>query len=167
MAEITTTAGVSKGTFFNYFPAKEHLLREWYRRITVEALEEARGGSYTSSREAILRLLRGLASRATADTDLYAMKERHAFADGVISEAEGQLGGDLAQFLREHLESARVRDEIGADIAPSLCAAVILAILTGTAHEWVVAHHAFDLDRVLTERIDFVLQAAKSAPAGG
>ena len=32
--DITTAAGVSKGTFFNYFPTKEHVLAEYFASLT-------------------------------------------------------------------------------------------------------------------------------------
>ena len=34
---IVEEAGVAKGTFFNHFPTKDHLLFEWYARATAQA----------------------------------------------------------------------------------------------------------------------------------
>ena len=40
--KITEAAGVGKGTFHNYFPGKEHVLADWYRTVTLDALEDLR-----------------------------------------------------------------------------------------------------------------------------
>ena len=34
VSAICKAAGVAKGTFFNHFPTKDHLLLEWYSRMT-------------------------------------------------------------------------------------------------------------------------------------
>lgn len=48
VARLTREAGVAKGTFFNHFPSKEHLLGTWFSRRWADALaradrEDARG----------------------------------------------------------------------------------------------------------------------------
>lgn len=154
--DITAAAGVSKGTFFNYFPAKQHLLREWYRRITVETLAEIRAREIGNARDAIAELLSSLAVRATADPDLFAMKTRYALADEMMGREERQLDQDLSSFLRATLEDGEERGEFAEEFDCSLCTDVILAVLTGTAHEWVVGGQTMDLSASLIERVDFI-----------
>ncbi len=161
VVEITEKAGVSKGTFFNYFEAKEYLLREWYRRITVDSLKEVGARSFSSAREAIVGLLSALASRATEDADLYAMKEKHVGIDGLLREEERQLDRELSQFLVDQLEAGKERGELREDLDSGLCTSVIISILTGTSHEWVAAGHTFDAGEVLAERVDFLLRGAR------
>ncbi len=59
--DITDAADVGKGTFFNYFPSKEHVvsqLQEYNRRILIKATERVRAGQ-ESPVEAIKEMLRG------------------------------------------------------------------------------------------------------------
>jgi len=66
VSEITREASVAKGTFFNYFRTKDHILSEYLRRTLREALEsvEDRGHSGTG---AILALCDSLLDRLLAD----------------------------------------------------------------------------------------------------
>ncbi len=160
VAEITAAAGVSKGSFFNYFPAKEHLLREWYRRTTMQSLEDLRARSFATAYEAIMGIVSSLSAHATANADLYAMKERHAFTDGTMRREERELDGELVSFFMDHVEAGQRSGELGMEFDARLCVSVILSVLTGTAHEWVVADHGFNLEEVLAERIGFLLRAA-------
>ena len=36
--QISEAVGVAKGTFFNHFPGKEHVVSEWYNEITARAI---------------------------------------------------------------------------------------------------------------------------------
>lgn len=67
--QITEKAGVAKGTFFNHFPSKEHVLAQWYRQSTLEAIDEVRSGRYASSEETILALMDGLAVRVEPEKE--------------------------------------------------------------------------------------------------
>jgi AcrR family transcriptional regulator len=69
VAEITAEAGVAKGTFFNYFPTKEHVLAEAFHRTVSEALGEI-AGRRLSGTDAILAFADALAERLARDRGL-------------------------------------------------------------------------------------------------
>jgi len=160
--QITADAQVAKGTFFNHFQAKEHLLREWYRRGALQALGQARAHEWSSAREAVLGLLDTLAQQAQADSDLYAMKEMHAFSGAVLSKEERALDGELRVFLIERVRLGCESGELSPDLDVELFADLIVALLTGTAHEWVIGECGFSLGDVLAERTTFLLDAASA-----
>ena len=162
MQQVTKEVAVSKGTFFNYFPAKEHLLREWYRRITFTALDEVRRGSFATAEAAVQAVFAALAVQAAADPDLYAMKERFAFAGGVLSDEERELDGELESFLIEHVARGRDGGELRFDLDTGFFASTLVAVLTGTAHQWVIAEHGFDLVERVAKRTAFLFRAARA-----
>ncbi len=76
--DITEAADVGKGTFFNYFPTKEHILAEFggERTAAVErALEKAR-----STKGSVLDVIGELAIDAAGQSDLNAPLLRAIFA---------------------------------------------------------------------------------------
>ena len=58
---ITEAVDISKGTFFNYFPSKDHVLVEYQRRIYDEMHEFAEGLDETSGRASFQQYFRKLA----------------------------------------------------------------------------------------------------------
>jgi AcrR family transcriptional regulator len=55
VSEITREAGVAKGTFFNYFRTKDHILSEYLRRTLAKLLAEVDGRGHSGT-DAILTL---------------------------------------------------------------------------------------------------------------
>lgn len=161
--EITERAHVAKGTFFNHFPTKDHLLREWYRRETVSVLQRVRARPFADARRGIEALLEELIAIAERDPELYAMKERHAFAGDLLSDEERELDGELVAFLVERIEAARDAGALPPAPAAPFLAATIVTLLTGTAHEWVIAQHEFALRPRVLERVGFLLDLLERA----
>ncbi len=65
VSQITSETGVAKGTFFNHFPTKDHVLSEVLHRWTDEAMEQgARGLAGT---DAIIAFTRSLSISVSAD----------------------------------------------------------------------------------------------------
>jgi AcrR family transcriptional regulator len=156
VGQVTREAGVGKGTFFNHFPTKDLLLREWYRRATRGVLEEQRAAAPVGAREAIEKLLAALVATATRDRDLFAMKERHCFAGELLSDEERELDARLAAHLLERIEGGQATGEFPAAIDAPFLASMIVTILTGTAHEWVIAQHEFELSDRVAKRVGFL-----------
>jgi AcrR family transcriptional regulator len=159
--QITERAGVAKGTFFNHFPSKEHVLAEWYRRLTFDALEEARGGKHAGAEAAILALMDALARRATQETKLIEMKARNQ-SDLLVDE-ERTLDGELRVFCIEQVEEGKKTREFSADVDETQFANLIVTTLTGTGRAWVLANHGFDLREALREHVGFLFRAARPA----
>lgn len=155
---ITREAGVGKGTFFNHFPAKEHVLSEWYTRISVQALEVVEERAFGTAREAIAALARALVGGALADPLLWDMKSK-TWSDTLI-ERERELDERLRAFCIGRIEQGKAQGELDKDLDSGFFAATLVAVFTGTGHEWTVTRHAFDLQEILATRIDFLFKAA-------
>ena len=83
--EITQKVGIGKGTFFNYFPSKEHVLTAWYKQINDDAFNLCKDVEYASAREAVIAVMRENLRLAFADRDLIQAKARVVPQLGLIA----------------------------------------------------------------------------------
>jgi AcrR family transcriptional regulator len=136
--DITEAADVGKGTFFNYFPTKEHILAEFggERTAAVErALEKAR-----STKGPVLDVMRELAGDAAGQSDKSAALLRAIFAAHAsctsVREAlvkRSQIGRRL---LAEIYLLAQERGEIRRDIPAADLARLTQITFMGATISW-------------------------------
>jgi AcrR family transcriptional regulator len=116
--DITNAADVGKGTFFNYFPSKEHILAAFGRMqmSKVQAAADKVAESKLPIRDYLIRLALDATSapaknpaiiRAILQANLssspvrQAMRETHAIANGLLGRIveEGQKRGEIRRDL--------------------------------------------------------------------
>lgn len=134
--DITEAADVGKGTFFNYFPTKEHVLATFGAQRLAElerGLERARTGS-------VLPVLRELATDLAGQAHespalLRAIYAAHASCDPVRAELQKRLkiGRHL---LAQIFQLAQDRCEIRRDLSASKLARLTQTILLGVSVAW-------------------------------
>jgi AcrR family transcriptional regulator len=151
--DITDTADVGKGTFFNYFPTKEHVLATYgaERLATVQfALKKAK--SADGPVLPILRdLLTGLAGQSSANPALLrAIYAAHATCAPVRAELEARLHQARA-FLSEIFALAQKRGEVRTDLNTASLARSTQIVFQGVALAW-----AFNPDSSLAETTENV-----------
>ncbi len=136
--DITEAADVGKGTFFNYFPTKEHILAEFggERVAAVErALERAR-----SSKAPVLDVMRELAGDAAGQSDkspalLRAIFAAHASCTSV-REALVKRSQIARRILTEIYLLAQERGEIRRDIPAGDLARLTQITFMGATMSW-------------------------------
>jgi|GEM_PF-1874435 len=163
--QVVSAAGIAKGTFFNHFPSKDHVLQEWYRRMTRTALEEVSGRSFASGREAILAMVGRLAGVAIADTALWDAKVGATSSD-LLRQEEDDLDQEVAAFFKTAIERDAADGVLSPGTDADFLTGMLLTVLTGTAHSWSISRHRQNLAKIMKTRISFVLDAAR-APEGG
>jgi AcrR family transcriptional regulator len=163
VSAITLETGVAKGTFFNHFPTKDHVLSEVLNRWVEESLlglDQRLAGT-----EAVLAFLRGVASKAGADRKV---------AEAVVTRFSQLPGLEVSDVGGAVRVEDRVRDWIEArltealpvavplvEIRPALLAFVVISIFRGTLDEWVRGRHeARSLDAAIADRMGYVLMAS-------
>jgi len=162
--QITTEARVAKGTFFNHFPGKDHVLAEWYRRLTLDALAEVRRREFPGSRERILALVDSLARRAAAEPDLWDEKARSSAS--LLVDEEGSLDDEISAFCSRCITAGQKTGEFPPELDADFFAQMVVTVLTGTGQAWVVAGHGFDLPEAAATRVAFLFGALHgSSPA--
>lgn len=136
--DITEAADVGKGTFFNYFPTKEHVLATYgaERLATVRrALQRART-TKGPVLDVLRDLTRGVAGQAAQSPGLLrAIYGAHASCTAVRRELQSRM--DTARrLLAQIFRLAQERGEIRGAISPSALARLIQTIFHGVMCSW-------------------------------
>ena len=161
VAQITERAGVAKGTFFNHFPTKEHVVLEWYNAITFESLAAARQREVKSAEQAICDLCVDMSRRATDAPELLLAKARNG-AHPLLMEAEKVQDDESDAYFLEQVRLGKAEGELRDDLDAQFFVDLVGAVLTGSARAWVRTPAAFDLPTTIRRRLQFLFQAAKS-----
>ena len=138
VADITEAADVGKGTFFNYFPTKEHVLATFgAERIAV--IERAHEKAKTSS-EPVLVVIQELLTRLADDYSgnaalLRAIYAAHASCPEVRAELQKRLHRGR-RLMAAMFELARERGEIGSEIPPEELARLTQVVFLGVTLSW-------------------------------
>jgi AcrR family transcriptional regulator len=119
--DITESADVGKGTFFNYFPTKEHILAEFGGERTA-AVERALANA-KSTKGSVLEVIGELAANAAGQSNLNAALLRaifaaHASCAPVRAELRKRTQISrrmLAEIFRIGQERGEIRNDISAD----------------------------------------------------
>jgi AcrR family transcriptional regulator len=138
--DITESADVGKGTFFNYFPTKEHILAEFggQRTAAVErALEKTK-----STKGSVLDVIGELAGDAAGQANLNAALLRaifaaHASCAPVRAELckRAQVG---SRMLAEMFQIGQERGEIRANISANDLARIVQTTFMGLTMSWAI-----------------------------
>jgi AcrR family transcriptional regulator len=138
VADITESADVGKGTFFNYFPTKEHILAEFGGQRTAavqRALEKAK-----SAKGSVLEVIGELASDAAGQSKLNAGLLRAIFAAHASCapvRAELHKRTQLSRrLLAEMFRIGQARGEIRSDISATDLARMMQTTFMGLTMSW-------------------------------
>src|SRR5271170_5774627 len=138
--DITESADVGKGTFFNYFPTKEHILAEFGGQRTA-AVERARQKA-RATEGPVLDVFRDLVSDAVGQADKSAALLRAVFA------AHASCASVRQELLKRVLVGRRIlaqifllaqeRGEIRRDIPAMDIARITQRIFMGVTMSWAI-----------------------------
>lgn len=160
--QITEKVGVAKGTFFNHFPTKEHVIEEWYNNITFKSLEAARARDVTRAEDAVCSLFADMARQATDSPELLIAKARNS-SNPLLVEAEQTQEDEVDAFLLQQCKAGKARGELAADLDEEFFISLLGAVLTGSSRAWVLMQPRFDFPAVIRQRVHFLFRAAKPA----
>jgi AcrR family transcriptional regulator len=142
--DITEAADVGKGTFFNYFPTKEHVLAEFggERVAAVErALEKAQ-----STKGPVMDVIRELASNAAGQSDKSAALLRAIFAAHAsctsVREQLTKRTHTARRILTEIYLLGQKRGEIRRDIPAAEMARLTQIVFMGVTVSWSIRPEA-------------------------
>jgi AcrR family transcriptional regulator len=155
--DITEAADVGKGTFFNYFPTKEHILAEFggQRTAAVErALQKAR-----ATQGPVLDVIRELVGDAVGQADksaalLRAIFAAHASCTSVREELIKRSHAGR-RILAQIFQLAQERGEISRDIPAIDLARMTQRIFMGVTMSWAIKPES-TLRKTAEEIWDFI-----------
>lgn len=138
--DITEAADVGKGTFFNYFPTKEHVLSHYGEERVQEierSLERARSG-----KESILDVLKDLATDLAGQSSESPDLIRSVFAANLsCAPVRAELQKRIErgrELLGEIFALGQQRGEIRRDLSPAELGRLIRLIFMGVTIAWAI-----------------------------
>jgi AcrR family transcriptional regulator len=136
--DITNAADVGKGTFFNYFPSKDHILLafgEMQLGKLRQAVDEAR-----KTQQPLPAFLRSLTTRMTAEParnpDLIRVLLLAFLSNQEVRKAMMDLQSRILALHTEMIRLGQERGEIRNDLPPIELAQVFRQVIFGTALIW-------------------------------
>jgi len=136
--DITNAADVGKGTFFNYFPSKDHILLafgEMQLGRLRQAVDEAR-----RTGEALPKFLRSLTTRMTAEParnpDLVRVLLLAFLSNPEVRRAMMDLQARILALHSEMIQLGQDRGEIRKDLPAVAIAQVFRQMIFGTLLIW-------------------------------
>lgn len=138
--DITEAADVGKGTFFNYFPTKEHVLSHYGEERLQEierSLERARSG-----KERVLDVLKDLATDLAGQSSESPDLIRSVFAANLsCAPVRAELQKRIErgrELLGEIFALGQERGEIRRDLSPAELGRLIRLIFMGVTIAWAI-----------------------------
>lgn len=136
--DITNAADVGKGTFFNYFPSKEHIFLA-FAEMQLErlrlAVEEAR-----HTREPMIKFVRSLTARLTMEParnpELIRVSLQAFLSDSEVRHAMQNLHARILELHTQMVQIGQERGEIRNDLPASAIALVFRQLIFGTLLIW-------------------------------
>lgn len=162
VSAICQAAGVAKGTFFNHFPTKDHVLLEWYERLNASGNALPPPGALD---QRLIGLASGFFEVTLADADLWRAKQQRAGLNAHFRRAEQRSDAETRALAATLFTQAANAGEIAPTPSAQACADLFVAILTGTAHDWVLSDGAMDFRAALSERTRTLCEALAIPPA--
>jgi AcrR family transcriptional regulator len=154
--QITRRAGVAKGTFFNYFPTKDAVLRYMGARAIGRLGAASLAGGSTSAVGNLKRFMAALATGMERDRELVKL----IFARGMT--VPDMMRGDAGGFSVQPTTSLLIRraqhlGEINRGLDPDTLAAALDALYLQQLVLWCEAETPYALRERLTGIVDLLM----------
>ena len=155
--DITSAAGVSKGTFFNYFDTKEAIL-PGIAAHRLEELETALTPERGAPSSPVARIK--LALRLMAEDPLCERHLAHQLAAAMMHRRDIGPHHALRDLLSRQVRQAQELGEIRSDLDPLYVAGVIRALFFQRIHLWHQGQRPFPLPQLIDGSVDLLLEGA-------
>ncbi len=166
--DITTAAGVAKGTFFNYFPTKEHLLTEFSDlrlEIIRAAFADAEAGKMPI-REILRCLFSSLMQEPMRSRAMTRCMLMGALGDQTVASIVQKKLAQGRSALAQAMEIGQRRRELRQDWLAGDLARLFQQSVLGAMHMWVL-HPGLDAKRSLDSTFALFWAAAEAGPRKG
>lgn len=154
--DIVRAADVAKGTFFNYFPTKEHLLLEYRRSLLDDLHEFGESLEGESARELFKKYFRRLARRIRSEGERYEMLLKEVLARPHLVALDGSRQGRHRGYFQRWLELGVDAGEISEQTDLELLAETLRDLWGGTSTHWSMEGSRTSLEARMLRRVDFL-----------
>ena len=160
VAAICKAAGVAKGTFFNHFPTKAHVLAAWYEDAMQNADLKSGSGQDQPLLQSFLIMAQNAVTFARSEPVLWRAKHAYAPQSDDIQRSEREIDLRVQTQASTLIKAAQARGEIRSGIDAEALSALYVSALTGVIRQWLNTGESFDLGAALDERIRTLLSLA-------
>ena len=160
--QITGAADVAKGTFFNYYPSKGHVLVEYWRSLADEIFGYAGTVAPTPSRRAIQAIYAFMARRAVDQGRVFRLLVQQVFVQPQLRALEEEEGPEFGELLVEVLSAGIRCGELRQTLDAELAVRAIGDLWTGAVVEWAFAGGGTDLRSEVRARLDLLFDGLAS-----
>lgn len=161
--DIATAADVAKGTFFNYFPSKEHLLLEYRRALLDEVHAHAEQLTGDSARALFKAYFRKLARRLRAEGARYEVLFQEVIARPHLVALETSRSGRHRAYFERFLRIGQDAGEVPRDADLALLAETIRDLWGGASTHWLMEGSAASLEARMLRRVDLLFDLLAAA----
>jgi AcrR family transcriptional regulator len=160
--QITGAADTAKGTFFNYFPSKEHVLAAYHGEMMGGILERMARLHPSSAEQAIQDALQICGAAVEADLPIGKIIVRRMFGSEVLLSADQDSEQRFYDWFLARLREGVASGELKPDLDVEMLISLITAVLSSTTLEWVSAGQPYPLGPALHRKIHFLFDAARA-----
>lgn len=162
IADICKAAGVAKGTFFNHFPTKAHILAAWYEEVMRNADLKSASDQAQSLPQALLMMAENAVEFARSEPVLWRAKHAYAPQSDDIQRSERDIDRRVLTQASALIKAAQARGEIRSAIEAEALAALYISTLTGVIRQWLNTGESFDLKAALEDRVRTIVALASN-----
>ena len=162
VSDITDAADVAKGTFFNYFPTKEHVLVAYHDEMTAYLLSQLGKRHFRNAESAVRAAFRECAGWVERDVAMAQVVLRVMFGSRLMLDADHANEKRFVAWFREQLIAGVERGELRKNLDVELLVELLLNALSSTVMDWAFRTEKFDLESRLLAKVRFLFLAART-----
>ncbi len=159
--EIVAAANVAKGTFYNFFPSKAHVLKAYYAAIDIEIAALRRAADHVALRRSLARYAADVERILRREGRLMTDLLREISTDPAMQALDQDSGSldeeEFADLFRAAAHAGEVRDDIDAKMA----AAALMDLWAGAIRAWMQGGQAESLALLFNARASLLFEGLK------
>lgn len=161
--QICDHADVAKGTFFNYFDTKEHLLLKCHDQFKESLLDHVQSMRFDSAREAVQAAFLYWSELLSKDPIIGKALLKAVIASDLLIQSDQRLSERLYNWIfdkiTQDVESGRLKSDLNIEMFIS----ILFNVLSATSTAFLTAKDPAPIKEQLRSRCDFLFETIKKS----
>lgn len=156
--EITELADVAKGTFFTYFPSKEHLLHAYMRDLAdqvYEFLEALDAENAPSQWEVLRQVMLFIARRDARSLQISRSLMVACCNNPALREQMMGIVREATEYAVEGFRKGQANGEFRDDVPPEMLAHQAIRLYRLCQMEWMMENEHMPLEQIVEQILEF------------